>query len=318
MLTIWCEPTWEEISFYLVKAMRWIIFFLQLVFVPCLSAQTVHFYGKVLDDKGAGIPFATVGIKDKNQGVYCDELGNFSFSAPLDSIKGIVFHCVGYKEKVVEVSSKPTDPIIVKLERNEVILGGVLVKGEKNAKYRVGYLGKKTKHYGDCYYRSGDEIAIFLPPQNRNKGFVKEVYVYITNEGIFTNKFRVHIYEIDTTRNSPGRDISDGNIIVAAIKGNEWVKVDVSEKNIPVGQGVFVSMEWISGYGNNISLLQSKKNPVVEKYHSPVLGLSKTHIVRLDIFWRDVFKDDWHQQVGTFGNFGLVPMIYGTYTYKRK
>ena len=67
--------------------------------------------------------------------------------------------------------------------------------------------------------------------------------------GIPNSKFRVHVYDIDTSY-LPGNDVLDSNVILKATVGNEWVSVDLSSRHIPVGRGVFISMEWISGFGN--------------------------------------------------------------------
>jgi hypothetical protein len=206
-----------------------------ILILLCVSlgsfSQQRSFYGRVLDHRLNGIPFAVVEAKDRHEGVYTDENGIFSFRANSDTIKTLVFSCMGYDTKEVDVAEMPRDSIIIALKQKVNQLKEVQIVPGKDQLRTLGR--KKPKHIGDCYRSYGAETAIFLKPESNKSGFLKDILVFITNEGAYNTKFRMHVYEWDSISNLPGRELTDSNLIMQASHGNEWVKADVSSKVIP-------------------------------------------------------------------------------------
>lgn len=286
----------------------------------CSFAQERYFFGRVVDEQGRGVPFAVVQAKDMHQGVYCTESGTFSFKADAQLVKSFIFFSLGFTKREIKVTDLAKDSIIVQLPVDHVSLNTVTFSPPKTE----AILGNKfLGHLGDSYGKYGSEHAIFLKPNKDiagGSGTIKEIFVFITDEGIPNTKFRIHVYSRDTATKLPGKDLADSNIIVQAKHGNEWVKADVSKLKIPVKGGVFISVEWVSGNGNVMTDLQSAKNPTVTQYNGQVLGLTDDYGPKRLAYARHTLLDDnWIRFDCTERPYTepkcVNPMIYCTYTY---
>ncbi len=290
---------------------------LLITFVSLNSfSQERHFFGKVVDkDKKTGIPFCVVKAKDRNEGVYTDENGRFSFTSNTDSVKAFIFYSLGYGRREVACAEFPNDSITVELQKEYTNLKEVVVVPDGKRRKILGK--KKARHMSDCYQKYGEENAVFLRADHLNNGYLKELFVYITDEGIPDTKFRMHVYEKDPVTNMPGTELTDSNLIVHANRGNEWVKADLGNKRIPVGGGVYISVEWIAGHGNNVASMQSAKHTEVTGHNGQVMGLQRNYGVAY-MYHRYPFHTEWISNWDANLNPALCPMIYGTYTYNRK
>ncbi len=297
--------------------MRICLFIIACLFTLNVFSQERPFYGRVIDkDTRMGIPFCIVKVKDRNEGVYTDENGRFSFSANADSARTFIFYCLGYTKLELKATDFTNDTLLVSLHKEFSSLKEVVIS-DKEGKSKSAWIGKrKSKHVGDCYQKYGEEDAAFLKADKAKKGFLKEVYIYITDEGIPDSKFRVHIYTKDSATNLPAEELTDSNLIVHATTGNEWVKADLSDKRIAVNDGVFVSVEWIGGHGNNDKGMQSVKHTEVDGHNGQVMGLTRNTWKKNGIkymYHRDAFDTQWRFNYSPL----LCPMIYAKYAWYR-
>ena len=299
--------------------MRYILTLFSVVVCSCAAfAQSRIFYGRVVDNNNAGVPFAVVEAKGRNEGVYCNEQGVFAFRGNADSVKTLGIYCMGYERKEIATEILPLDSIIIQLKPKIASLKEVVIKPHNDKERILGKSPKSLTYTGDCYRFYGSETAILLKTEPKQEGILKDVYVFITNDGDYTTKFRVHVYAWDSGAMLPGQEITDSNVIAAAKSGNTWVKVGLANKNIPLGKGLFVSIEWVSGFGNNTRKLQSGINPEVNSYNGQVLGLTSDYSRSSMTYSRKPFHKDWEyydpadaqRKMGRF----LNPMIYCTYT----
>jgi len=296
--------------------MKWAFLLVANLFAFNAMSQMRTIQGQIIDEYEKGIPFAVVQAKEQNIGVYCDSNGEFSLRINTDSIKRIIFYCMGYNRREIAVKDIPDGKIHIKLQEENIKLDEVAVKWKKR-KVREAILGKKNISNKEDPFnlgangKYGDEYAIFLKADLSRHSILKNVFVFVTDEGIPTTKFRMHVYDKDSATWMPLHDITDSNIIIHADHGNEWVKVDLSNKQIPVNDGVFISIEWVSGYGNDSSIRQS--TPVAYA-NGQVIGMTEGYnnmgFISVE---RLRFTDKWI----TMGMpFNLE--IYGTYTYVKK
>ena len=293
---------------------------LTIIILSALSSfsQERIFAGRVIDkDKKEGIAYCIVKVKDRNEGVYTDENGRFSFTATPDSVKAFVISSLGYAKREISTGEFTKDSLVIELKKESTSLKEVVFTGE-TGKVRRRYLGKKKlRHISDCYQKYGEEDAVFLYADKVNRNTLKEIFVYITNEGVPDTKFRIHIYEKEPGTNLPGKELTDSNLIVHANTGNEWVKVNLASKRISVSGGVFISVEWIAGHGNNEQALTSRKHSDVTDHNGQVLGLARNYGVPY-MCHRSSFHTEWKSNLDYGLNPSFCPMIYGTYTYIRK
>lgn len=274
--------------------------------------------GRVTDKGNRGIPFAVITVKGQNMGIYTDEHGAFAFTGDPGNVRTLVVSCMGYAPKEVNTDILPADSVVIVLEQQAARLREVSIVGKKG-KTRRGTLGrprKKLDHDGDCYRRYGSETAILLDADTAHDGILDAVYVYITGEGEPQTKFRIHVYE---KAELPGNEITDSNVVVQARKGNSWVRVDLAARRIPVNEGLFISVEWVAGYGNNQQALQSEKNPEVVNYNGQVLGITASYGKPSRTYSRKPFAKEWEYydaaDAQRKGGYFLNPMIMATYTY---
>jgi hypothetical protein len=291
------------------------LFTLTIVLLSIHSvAQERAFYGRVIDkDTKKGIPYCMVKARDRNEGVYTDEQGKFSFTSNLDSAKIFLFYCLGYGKIELPANKLSRDSILVEMQKESFSLKEVTVK---KGKKRTDYIGmKKAKHHGDCYQKYGEEDAVFLKADPAKNGILQEVYLYITDEGVPDTKFRIHVYTKDPVTNLPATELTDSNIIVGATKGNEWVMADLSNKWIDINEGVYISVEWIAGHGNTDKSMQSVKHADVNNHNGQVLGLTKNSWkgkAKVQyMYHRDAFHNEWVFNYNPL----YCPMIYAKYIY---
>lgn len=289
--------------------MKYILLFFAIIITTHATAQRA-FYGRVTDKNQKAIPFCVVQVKDRNEGVYTGEDGKFFLIADPDSAKAFVFYCLGFEKKEITIAGLARDSMHIELKPSSNSLKTVVFT-EKTGKQRKRVLGKKRmKHISDSYGKYGDEDVAFLKADGKKNGLLKEVRVFITNEGVPDSKFRIHVYEKDPLTNLPATEITDSNLIVHANKGNEWVKADLGSKRIRINDGVFVSVEWVSGHGNSEQAMQSAKHAEVKAHNGQVLGLALNYGVPY-MYHRNGFHNEW---IPIKANH-LCPMIYGVYTY---
>ena len=178
---------------------------------------------------------------------------------------------------------------------------------------------KKLKPFGVCTETYGGESAIYLEADSTKHGYLKEVFVYITKDGLPDTKFRIHVYNVDTN-DLPGRDITDSNVIVHGTTGNEWVSADLSARHIPIKGGIFISVEWIADRGNDPTLLTKHKYSEDEKFNGQVVAFTQGYWQRQSLLYvRNAIKNgEWRYLAlaGSAKNI-LNMMVYATYVYRK-
>jgi hypothetical protein len=255
---------------------------------------------------------------NSNLATYSNEQGTFSLEYDTDSSNSLIFICMGYESKEVKIYG---DTLKVVLNRKVNKLNEVVVHAGNRGKIKHGVMGKKNlKPFGICTGHIGQEYAIFLGADSSRHGELETMYFYITKEGVPNSRFRVHVYDIDTGY-MPGSDLLDSIVILHANMGDEWVSADVSARHVAVGRGVFISIEWILGYGNNPNLVTSKNFPAAGRFNGQVPAYTQDYYKQSSLLyirknaampWRYLFA------AGSFKKNTLNPMVYATYTYYKR
>ncbi len=308
-------------------------------------AQIKRINGRVIDKNGHAIPYTNIEVRDSFVGWSTDDEGLFSIRFNKDSVKYLVIYKRGYIKQEFFTDTLGKDSLIVRLTERASDLKEVTVHSTRKKKLKEGLLGRsRLTCNGRSYMAYGDEEAIYLEAVHPERhGYLKEIFIYITDEGIPDTKFRVHVYDEDTNTGDPLHDITDSVIITHATKGNEWVRVDISDKLIPVKNGLFVSVEWLAGYGNDPRKIQmSNLKPYwvggsLSKgwelgkgyYNGQVLGLTFKYGIQ-PIDYANFEQDDGTRKLfnteSPYFNKGswlhrnrwVNPMIYCTYNYTNK
>lgn len=290
---------------------RAITTYVLLLLSVCTYAQR-NIFGIIKNEAGRPIPSCL--IQAGNNQYYSDNNGHFSLihtgSAPL------IIHNLAYHTKEVSVTA---DTLHITLSFKFNDLQEAKITGSKSTgKLKQAIMGsKKLKPHGVCTMHTGNEVAIFLSADSSRHGYLSHVYYYITDEGLPGAKFRVHVYDIDTSY-LPGQDLVDSTVIIHGTAGNEWVSVDLSSLRIPVARGVFISMEWLEGYGNLPYPLTSRRYPAAGTFNGQILSFTEGYYKRGSLFYsRRNTNAEWQYRNlrGTLRRNTLNPMVYATYNY---
>ncbi len=325
-----------------------LIIFLSVLLSDVAYSQVFTLYGRIVDEHKKGIHGCGVEDTLNHDGVLTDAHGYFSIPFLPDSTKALKFYGLGYQSKIIptdELIRYKNDTLVLALTAENYNLNAVKVTGKKE-KMKQRVLGvKRQKQVGHYYGDFGDEFAICLQadPDNR-EGYLKEVFIYITDDGAPASNFKVNVYKKDTAKLAPGVNLT-GGIIAHGTKGNEWIRIDVSDKRIPIMGGVFVGVEWIAE-GNTDELFTFNSSgwwrrggiklpdaptspsgyPLEIGFRGQVMG-STWDYGRINRTF-EKYKDDdkWnYAEIGAPKRYGLFdrghwwnPMIYCTYTYSKK
>ncbi len=203
--------------------------------------QHQRVWGIVKDDKGNAIPACTVHATKGGGVAVTDRHGSFLLVTTLpDSVE---FYSLGYAKKKIAITG---DTMNIVLPQQIATIDEVNVSADhQRRKTKTAIMGKKNlKPYGMFSGFTGNETAIFLKADSSKHGTLNEIFFYILKDGLPNAKFRVHVYDIDTSY-LPGQDLLDTTVIASATTGDEWVRVDVSRWHVPVGRGVFISFQTI-------------------------------------------------------------------------
>lgn len=283
-------------------------------FINTASAQQISVSGHISDHNERAIEFCVVHNLTSKDQTYADQNGNFSIKSTVGDT--LIFFCLGYEKKTAIVKENKIDIFLEsKLHEIEnVSVSAKKIKGKRIEKV----MGKRNlKPSGICTGLVGNEKSIYLSADSSRHGLLKQISFYITKDGYPKSKFRVHVYDIDSNY-LPGKDLLDSNVILNATIGDEWVSVDVSSQRISVGRGVFISMEWISGFGNETEQTTSANYTAQSPFNGQVLAFTNDYYKQQSLYYRrNNNQSVWHfcSLGGTSKRNILNPMIFATYTY---
>lgn len=313
------------------------ILLLPFMFAPLHPfAQMRAFFGRIVNKDDKGIANSFIKAERANKTFMCDANGGFNFKADISNEDTFTFYGQGYDKAGIVVDVLPNDSIIVELKKNTHVLAEAVI-GAKGGHIREGIAGStKSIHNAGCYLTFKDEIAMFLPADSIRHGLLKEINVFITKDGRVGNKFLVHVYEQDAT-GAPGEEVTDTTLVLSARKGNEWVIADLTNRRIQVKGGLYVSVEWTVGYGNDglpwplyaQSNYYAGDDSLRAFYNGQVLGLTWHDNIKPKVYRRYArttfdksAPDKWFLTQPLLGgrkrNETITPMMYFTYSYLEK
>ena len=223
-----------------MKKIFYLIFFL-------LSHLYSDIYGQIQiinsEDK-QGISFVSITDK-KTFNFFADHEGKIQLEN-LSSLDSITFECIGYESKIF-ASKDLINKKIIELNPKAKELETVNVQSQKG-KYVSKKLGvtKKASNglLNDFSGRNGYERAVWIPNNQSIAGFLKNINIFITNQGYPDAPFRIHIYDCSLDK-KPGKELTQSNIIAAGITGNEWITINLVDERIFISEnGCFVGIEW--------------------------------------------------------------------------
>lgn len=290
----------NQAKFVLREMKRNLLLIICLLFLNVCFGQNKVLNGEIRDSlSGEPLPYATVEIFDLKTGTITDKDGKFTLQLASDDFNPdntIRFSYVGYEPAAMTIQNFMESAKIISLHENPVILDEIKVIPGKYSTMIVGVedMQPQSLQYANVF--SGNK-GNFIGNRKKKPGWIKSVSYYIQDDGYPTTPFRVRIYGVDE-HNKPGKDILNKNVIVSA-KRPGWLKVDLSEYNIPFPEeGLFVMMEWINSgdkfyFEKEVRVKGKNGEPemVKRKYYGQSLGtVSKKGGV---IMWGNSLGNEW-------------------------
>lgn len=140
-----------------------------------LFSQTKTISGKVSNDKGEAVPFASISVKDSKKGVTADATGQFSLSIS-STDKTLVITSAGYETKEVPIDFN-TAIYNITLNSSGKTMAEVVVTGAFGFKQRKKTLGYNVQEVNAAELSKGRENSFINALQGKVSG------VNITNTG---------------------------------------------------------------------------------------------------------------------------------------
>ncbi|MBE7171097.1 MAG: carboxypeptidase-like regulatory domain-containing protein [Williamsia sp.] len=93
--------------------------------VVVVKSSAIMIQGRVLSENGIAIKEATILLKGTKTSALSDNAGSFSLSPKIaNQTSKLQISCIGYETQEIEVNSNHTDPVIVKLKPEEIVVLG--------------------------------------------------------------------------------------------------------------------------------------------------------------------------------------------------
>ncbi len=152
---------------------------------------------------------------------------------------------LGFSDTIIQFS-KITENAIIHLSKKSIFLNEFTISTEVRKEVNLG--AKRNNSFrgkGYSAFYEGFQVGLYIP-HDSNHIRLKRLEIFVTDLGRFDTPFRIRLYRTDTSK-LPIDDITKESFILKANKGNEWVKLDLSEYNIYIPkEGVIVAVEWIN------------------------------------------------------------------------
>lgn len=239
-----------------------------------------EFKGKLVCDSSTKlpIPYATIFVLNKHEGIYADQNGNFII--PLKINDTIKVSAIGYQPKI---SQGLNDTIF--LEPRQYILNEITVFPKKQKEFEIGFIKSRKIAYYTFENNSETLLKIEIPEIFRSY-FIKAVKIKCINHNHLP-LYRLHIYDQDDG-GMPGNELLYKNIIVNH-SVNRNGKIDLSKLSLFSDKKVlYIGIETINA--GKSSIQNSKNNPSGQASKSRI-GITFEHSLS-STFSKSVFFDD--------------------------
>lgn len=245
------------------------------------------------------------------QGGYCSKDGEILINKDL-KFDNIIVSCIGYENLDVAKGLILNDTLLLK--PTVYHLKEVIVKSNKKQEFATLGLPKaKLKSLLGAF--KGFEICTFIENPYHETKTIHSFLLKIRNPNKSKVGFRLHLYEIDSIKRTPKKELLTQDIIVI-VEGNtkELIEHDVTIYNLELpSNGAFVGIEWFGVFNEETNTFEGEniENGYIE-INDQVNALFTFRRSRFSFFpWSNMerFKKDTapHQHFKNYPNasFGL-------------
>ena len=201
-------------------------------------------------DDGKQIPYANIGIMNKNIGTVSNTKGEFNIELSSEYDNDTLYiSCIGYERKAYLISNfknsfRSTDQIIIELQPKIYELAEVVVRPIGTKIYTLGNFCESNSAYGNAFYSKelGTEIGVLINlPDNKNNAYLQNFRFYV---GKFTfNKFPVRLNVYNLKNGKPDENILTEPIFIELTTVGEYI-IELEKYQIRTNGDFFISLEY--------------------------------------------------------------------------
>ena len=253
------------------------------------------------------IPYATLGLMNKNIGTTSSENGLFEIQCNAFFEKdSLLITCTGYEPRVISFNLKDSAFATIELKENVIALDEIIISPKKDWAYvTVNDFTSFDHNYVSSTGFVTQLAQHFKLPQQ--KSILCHIKIGKLG-GLFKNSksiFKIHIYDIDSITKGPSAELTTALIEVKSTKA--IVNIDVKKYKIFIpNSDFFIAIEWL-------------KIPYNKMNHTQIVnGTKSEHITYLPSIsyiyngnsiygvWMLDYKNVWRINSKSTGNKGLA------------
>ncbi len=240
--------------------------------------------GKVTNsENGQPVPYANIGILNKNIGTLSDPDGTFEIHVPKKyTNEDITVSSIGYTRETFSIERK--NDYNLSLNPEAELLDEVIVFSKQGAlkRERLGWMKGKEGVLPLDTIMGGGTVAMLLSP-SKSTFFIDKLQVRLMFNSKDTIAFRLHFYEWDLLNQRPGMELLKKEIILREQRKYGWLNFDLSEFDLVFNrQSIVVGLEWVEDREQRNSLLNGLREWSRWKEKQYILGNKKVEIVMND------------------------------------
>ncbi|MCC6182004.1 MAG: carboxypeptidase-like regulatory domain-containing protein [Bacteroidia bacterium] len=261
-----------------------------ILFMPLITFAQKKCSGIVIDRiTGSRIPYAAIGLIKENKGINANEDGSFSIVPSFPQTDSLRISSVGYKALLLPVSTCVNEGVVM-LQQEIRELKEVIVS---NRSKQTFILNKFRKCSWSIYKIGLNTISQLAQRFNAPAQGMQLTALELCKDDS-ESKFRIRIYDIDSTYKYPSNDLVDSVIEVTSKEGH--VRINLEDYNIIIpGKSFFIAIEWLY-IPFNIQLKKEKINGrrIVQAWYKPQIKLieREQNAINEDI-WELSFMGRW-------------------------
>ncbi len=212
------------------------------------SGQTIS--GVVIDKETLlPLPYASIGIKNRNIGAIADRTGQFSINiSQAGNSDLVIISSIGYESinmSIKDFNLNGTNRIIVQPKIRELEEVVVVARPEPvvlgNSDYNSDFTG-----WGDFTSSRGRCRGLKIESKEFSVK-ITEFDVHLKNNDFDSVKLRLHIYNNNPDSENV-KELLPENVFFNAAKDQHWVRVNLEKYNIRMNKPLWVSVEWVDSW----------------------------------------------------------------------
>lgn len=241
--------------------------FLMIFFLSVFSikGQELVVNGVAKSEEGP-LPFATIGILNKNVGTIGDEQGGFELTIPNPTIEDtLIVSYLGYKSKsFVPFLMNQLIELEFNLEKDIIQLRPVVVVNNGARKISLGGKKEKSAFVWVSAPGKGAEVATLMRP--KSPVFLNKVGVQILNKTREPFKLLLNLYTYDPKTKLPGKSLLQHEVLIESDLEEGWLDVAIDGENIIVDAPFYVTFKWVEIEKQNPQLAINDKLTSLTRY----------------------------------------------------